>query len=216
MGQVFVDITMSLDGFVAGPNMRPEEGLGDGGEQLHDWVVGTRAFKEGHGGSGGEEGADSDVAGEALARAQAFVMGRRMFGGEGDWDNPEWGDSPWEGWWGEDPPFHRPVFVLTSHAREPLVLGETTFTFVTDGIESALRQAHEAAGDGDIQVAGGASAIQQALGAGAVDELQVHISPVLLGRGVRLFAEGEEQPELELERTVASPAVTHLRYRVVK
>jgi dihydrofolate reductase len=195
--------------------MSPDAGLGDGGEQLHDWVVGTRAFKEAHGQSGGEEGPDSDVMAEHLGGAAAHVMGRRMFGGEGAWDNPDWGDGAWEGWWGDDPPFHNPVFVLTSHPREPLVKGDTTFTFVTDGIESALEQARAAAGDGGVLIDGGASAIQQSLRAGAVDEFQLHVSPVLLGGGVRLFEEGD-LPEIELERTIASPAVTHLKYRVIK
>ncbi len=215
MGKVHFDISMSLDGFVAGPNMTPDEGLGDGGEQLHDWVVGTRAFKEAHGGSGGEEGPDSDVMEEVAAGNGAHVMGRRMFGGEGPWDNPDWGDGVWEGWWGDEPPFHAPVFVVTSHPREPLVKGGTTYTFVTDGIESALEQAKAAAGDEDVAIAGGASVIQQALRAGRVDEFQLHVSPLLLGRGVRLFEEGDP-PEIELTRTIASPAVTHLKYRVVK
>jgi dihydrofolate reductase len=215
MGKVYFDISVSLDGFVAGPNMRPDAGLGDGGEQLHDWVVGTRAFKEAHGESGGEEGPDSDVMEEHLGGAAAHVMGRRMFGGEGPWDNPDWGDGVWEGWWGDDPPFHSPVFVLTSHPREPLVKGDTTFTFVTDGIESALEQARAAAGDGGILISGGANVIQQSLRAGAVDEFQLHIPPVLLGAGVRLFEEGD-LPEIELTRTIASPAVTHLKYRVIK
>jgi dihydrofolate reductase len=196
--------------------MRPGVGLGDGGEQLHEWMFDTKAWKESHGESGGEEGPDSDVVGEAFGGAAAFVMGRRMFGGEGPWDNPEWGNQPWEGWWGDEPPYHRPVFVLTSHPREPLVKGETTFTFVTDGIESALEQARDAAGDGEIQIGGGANVVQQYLRAGLVDEFQLHVSPRLLRRGVRLFDEGDEEAELELLRTVASPAVTHVKYRVVK
>jgi dihydrofolate reductase len=214
MGKVYFDITASLDGYVAGPNMSPDQGLGEGGEQLHDWALGTKAFKEAHGGSGGEEGPDSDVMAEHLAGAGAHVMGRRMFGGEGDWDNPVWGDEPWEGWWGDEPPYHRPVFVLTSHPREPLVKGDTTFTFVTDGIESALEQAREAAGDGDVLIDGGANVIQQALSVGAVDEFQVHVAPLLLGGGVRLFAEGPG-PDIEIVRTIASPAATHIRYRVI-
>jgi dihydrofolate reductase len=215
MGKVSFDISVSLDGFVAGPNMRPDEGLGDGGEQLHEWVVGTKAFKEAHGDSGGEEGPDSDVM-EELIGAGAHVMGRRMFGGEGDWDNPGWGDEPWEGWWGDEPPFHGPVFVLTHHPREPLVKGETTFTFVTDGIESAIEQAREAAEGGDVRIGGGGNVIQQALRAGLVDEFQLHVPPVFLGRGARLFDEGDPPARVELVRTIGSPAVTHIKYRVVK
>src|SRR5215207_606576 len=181
MGKVTFDMAMSVDGFIAGPNMRPGVGLGDDGERLHEWMFGTKAFKESHGESGGAEGPDSDVVEEALGAPAAFVMGRRMFGGEGPWDNPDWGEERWEGWWGDEPPYHRPVFVLTSHPREPLVKGETTFTFVTDGIESALAQARDAAGDGEISIAGGANVIQQYLRAGLVDEFQLHVSPVLLG-----------------------------------
>jgi dihydrofolate reductase len=145
-------------------------------------------------------------------------MGRRMFGGgEGPWDDKAWGDEPWEGWWGDEPPFHRPVFVLTHHAREPLTKGETTFTFVTDGVESALEQARGAAGGKDVALGGGANVAQQYLSAGLIDEMQIHIAPVLLGRGVRLFDNlGPEHVELECTRTIHSPAATHLRYRVVK
>jgi dihydrofolate reductase len=141
-------------------------------------------------------------------------MGRRMFGGgEGPW-----GDEPWEGWWGDDPPFHVPVFVLTNHQREPLVKrGGTTFHFVTHGIEAALEQARAAAGDRDVAIAGGADVVQQYLRAGLVDDFQVHVAPVLLGGGTRLFGDlGTELPELERTRVIDSPTVTHLRYRVVK
>ena len=140
-------------------------------------------------------------------------MGRRMFSG-GTGPGP-WADDPnANGWWGDEPPFGHPVFVLTHHDREPLVLGATTFTFVTDGIESALEQARAAAGGKDVLVAGGGSAVQQYLAAGLLDELQVHVAPLLLGDGVRLF--DQAAGELELERVIASPAVTHLRYRVVR
>jgi dihydrofolate reductase len=216
MGKVTFDMAMSLDGFIAGPNMRPGAGLGDEGDRLHQWMFETKGFKEAHGESGGTEGSDSDVIAESLASAAVYVMGRRMFGGDGPWDNPEWGDEPWEGWWGDEPPYHKPVFVLTHHPREPLVKGETTFTFVTDGIESALDRARDAAGDGEISIAGGAAVVQQYLKAGLIDEFQLHISPLLLRKGVRLFAEGDEPRELELIRTIASPAVTHLRYRVLQ
>jgi dihydrofolate reductase len=212
------DITMSLDGFIAGPNMRPEKGLGDGGDRLHEWAYGLKSFREPHGESGGEDNADSEILEEALLFPGAHVMGRGMFGGgPGPWGDAAWGDEPWEGWWGDEPPFHKPVFVLTHHAREPLTKGETTFTFVTDGIESALEQARAAAGGKDVALGGGANVAQQYLAAGLLDELQIHIAPVLLGQGVRLFDNGgPEQIELESTRVIESPAVTHLRYRVVK
>ena len=216
MGKLTFNIAVSVDGFAAGPNMSRDEPLGEGGERLHEWMLETRAFKESHGGSGGAGGPDSDVVDEFMSAPSAYIMGRRMFGGEGPWDNPDWGDEPWEGWWGDEPPFHRPVFVLTSHERDPLVKGDTTFTFVTDGIESALEQARDAAGDGEITIGGGASTIQQYLSAGLVDEFQLHLAPVLLGGGRRLFEEGGGPGSLELLRTVASPGVTHLKYRVVK
>ena len=138
-------------------------------------------------------------------------MGRKMFGGgDGPWD------EKWRGWWGEDPPFHVPVFVLTHHPREPLPMeGGTTFTFVTDGIESALEQARTAAGDKDVMIAGGASAVQQYLAAGLLDELYLHIVPILLGAGERLL-EGVGDPSLEPVKVIASPAVTHVKYRVVR
>jgi dihydrofolate reductase len=206
---------MSLDGFIAGPDMSPEKGLGQGGERLHEWAVGTESFREAHGDSGGEKSVDSKILEETLGAPGAVVMGRGMFGGgEGPWGEDEaWGD--WQGWWGDEPPFHMPVFVLTHHAREPLNKGETTFTFVTDGIESALDQAKAAAGDKDVALGGGAKIAQQYLKAGLIDEMQVHVAPVLLGEGVRLFENlGPEHIELECTRVIESPAVTHLRYRV--
>jgi dihydrofolate reductase len=214
MATLTFDITMSLDGFVAGPNPGPDQPLGAGGERLHEWVYGLASWRERHGEEGGATNRDSEVVEEHLARTGAVVMGRGMFGGgEGPW-----GDDPWEGWWGDDPPFHVPVFVLTHHAREPLPKqGGTTFTFVTDGIESALEQARAAAGDRDVLVAGGADVAQQYLAAGLLDELQIHLVPLLLGGGVRLFDNlGDDRPELECTRVIESPAVTHLRYRVVK
>lgn len=217
MSKLTFDITMSLDGYIAGPNMRPDLGLGEGGERLHDWALETEAFRESHGRRGGETGSDSEILEEMLAAPGAFVMGKGMFGGGDGWDDPAWGDEPWEGWWGDEPPYHRPVFVLTHHPREPLVKGETTFTFVTKGIESALEQARAAAAGRDVALGGGANVAQQYLKAGLIDELQLHIAPILLGRGVRLF-DGlvPEDVELEIARTVESPAVTHVRYRLVK
>lgn len=218
MAKLTFDISMSLDGFIAGPNMTRENGLGDGGERLHEWAYELKGFREPHGQSGGTTNKDSEVLEETLSSAGAIVIGRGMFGGgEGAWDDKAWGDEPWEGWWGDEPPFHMPVFVLTHHARETLVKGETTFTFVTDGIESALEQARAAAGDKDVAVGGGASVAQQYLAAGLLDELQIHLVPLLLGDGVRLFEHSDsEQVELECTRVIQSPAVTHLRYRVVK
>src|SRR3954471_17736554 len=214
MSKVFFSISASLDGFVAGPDMKPDQGLGRGGEQLHEWVVDTEAFQRLHGRSGGVEGAASDILDEVASRTGAHIMGRRMFGGEGPWDNPAWGTEPWPGWWGDEPPFRGSVFVLTHHEREPLVLGETTFTFVTDGIESALEQARPAAGEKDVQIAGGADAIQQYLRAGLVDEFQVHVAPVFLGEGVRLF-DGVGDVRVECTEVLRSPAAAHLRYRVL-
>ena len=215
MPKVIVDISMSLDGFVAGPNPTLDEPLGQHGEDLHEWAFAAASWRESHGQSGGEDNADSKVIEESVARSGAFVMGRRMFsGGEGAWEN----DPKATGWWGDEPPFHVPVFVLTQHAREPLDMqGGTTFTFVTEGIEVALEQARNAAGEKDVTLAGGASIAQQYLKAGLVDELQVHVAPVFLGDGVRLFESlGDARPELELTRVVDSPRVTHLRYRVQK
>jgi dihydrofolate reductase len=215
MAPLILDISMSLDGFVAGPNPGLEHPLGEGGEQLHEWAFPTRAFREAHGESGGEENADSEVVEELRRRVGAAVMGRRMFsGGQGPWEE----DPNADAWWGDDPPFRHPVFVLTHHEREPVTKqGGTTFTFVTDGIESALEQARAAAGDKDVQVGGGASVAQQYLKAGLLDEIQLHVAPVLLGGGVRLFENhlGGRAPTLECTRVIESPKVTHLQYRVV-
>lgn len=217
MGRVVLDISMSLDGFIAGPNPSLEQPLGAGGDRLHEWILGLASFRERHGGSGGVRDRDDEVVAESLAATGAVVMGRRMFsGGEGLWED----DPNAEAWWGDEPPFHHPVFILTHHAREPVTKqGGTTFTFVTDGIEAALEQAHAAAGDKDVAVGGGANVVQQYLRAGLLDELQIHVVPVLLGDGVRLFENhlGAGQAELECTRVIESPAgVTHLRYRVVK
>ena len=209
MGKVFVDITMSLDGYVAGPNQTLEHPLGTGGERLHEWLYGLAAFRERHGESGGEESADSALVEEALERTGAVVMGRRMYsGGSGPWEN----DPNADGWWGDNPPFRVPVFVLTSHPRETVAKeGGTTFTFVTDGFRAALDQAREAAGNKDVSVAGGGRTVQQFLQAGLIDELQVHIAPLLLGGGVRLFGEGHPAA-LKPTRVIDSPAATHLTF----
>ena len=197
MGRVTFDISMSLDGFIAGPNDVPGNGLGDGGEALHEWAVNSRSWREAHGYEGGEEGADSDLLDETFARAGAIIVGRRMFDNANEW--------------GDEPPFHMPVFVVTHREREPLEKGETTFEFV-DGTEAALERAREAAGDGDVAIGGGASVIQQFLAAGLVDEFQIHVVPLLLGDGVRLFTDGADRRVLEKTRVIDSAGVTHLRY----
>ena len=209
MSRVRCQISVSLDGFVAGPNQSLDTPLGEGGERLHEWALVTAAWLRQHGREGGERNADSDVIDDVTAGVGAHIMGRRMFGGgEGPWD------ESWKGWWGEEPPFHTPVFVITHHPREPVEMqGDTTFHFVTDGIESALDRARAAAGDQDVAVAGGASAIRQYLAAGLLDELYLHIVPVLLGAGERLLEDGGD-PTLEPVEVVASPGVTHVKYRV--
>jgi dihydrofolate reductase len=212
MSKVKAHISVSLDGYVAGPNQSEENPLGEGGERLHDWVVELRAWREPHGREGGEENASSAVLEEAEDNVGAEIMGRGKFGPPG---GGPWGDDPWPGWWGEDPPFHKPVFVLTHHEREPLTLSDTTFTFVTDGIESALAQAREAAGDKDVFLGGGADSINQYLAAGLVDEIELHVAPILLGGGERLF-DGVGDLKLEQLRAVEAPGVAHLKYRVVK
>ncbi|HEY6637177.1 MAG TPA: dihydrofolate reductase family protein [Solirubrobacterales bacterium] len=213
MSKVRFDISVSLDGFVAGPNQSAENPLGVGGEELHDWVVALKAWREPHGREGGEVNASSEVVEEAKANVGAEIMGRGMFGPP---DGGPWGDDPWPGWWGEDPPFHKPVFVLTHHEREPLTLSDTTFTFVTDGIESALEQAKEAAAGKDVFLGGGAEIINEYLAAGVVDELELHVVPILLGSGSRLFEGVGPETRLEQLRAVEAPGVAHLKYRVVK
>ena len=210
MPELILDISMSLDGFVAGPNPSLEDPLGQGGMRLHEWIIATKAWREAHGQEGGEEGVDSDLAAELVGQASATIMGRRMFsGGVGPWED----DPNADAWWGDDPPFHHPVFVLTHHERELLPLkGGTTFTFVTDGIESALEQAQAAAGDGDIRLAGGADVVRQYLRAGLVDRLQLHVAPVLFGQGTRLFEGNEGTLELARVRE-SSSGVVHLDYR---
>lgn len=205
MARVITDMSMSLDGFITGPNDGVELPLGASGERLHHWVYDLASWRERHKIAGGKTGTDAEVLEEAFANTGATVMGRRMF---------DYGEGPW----GDDPPFRKPVFVMTHHAREALVKeGGTTFTFVTDGIERALAQAKAAAGDKDVAVAGGANVIQQLLRAGPLDELQIHLVPVLLGEGRRLFDHtGSERVELETTRVIESPGVTHLRFRVAK
>jgi dihydrofolate reductase len=215
MSTTIIDISVSLDGFVAGPDPTLEEPLGRGGELLHEWAFATRGFQETHGRDATAAGTsvEDGLVAEHLARTGATVMGRRMFsGGEGPWED----DPRARGWWGDDPPFHHPVFVLTHHPREPLEMeGGTTFTFVTAGIEAAVAMAHEAAGGKDVLVAGGAQAVQQALAAGLATELQLHVAPVLLGSGRRLLEHlGATPPQLERTRVVEGERATHLRFAV--
>jgi dihydrofolate reductase len=210
MSSVTCHISISLDGFVAGPNQSTDDPIGEGGMRLHEWLFTTASWREQHGSGGGERNADSAVVDEVVQGVGAYIMGRKMFGGgDGAWD------QTWTGWWGDDPPYHAPVFVLTHHPREPLPMqGGTTFTFVTDGIESALEQARTAAGGKDVAIAGGASAVRQYLAAGMLDELYLHIVPIVLGAGERLL---DDVGDLTLEpvKVIASPAVTHVKYRVV-
>jgi dihydrofolate reductase len=198
MTKVTCDMSMSIDGFVAGPNQSLKEPLGERvGGRLHRWMS--------------EEPDKNAAAIEAITAAGSYIMGRKMFGpGRGAWD------EKWEGWWGEEPPYRAPVFVLTHHPREPLTMkGGTTFTFVTDGIDAALTLAREAAGDADIAIAGGAGTVNQYLAAGAIDELRLHVVPVVLGAGERLF-EGVGELTLEPLEITGTGLVTHLSYRVVR
>ena len=210
MSLVRAHISVSADGYVAGPNPTEREPLGEGGEDLHAWAFPLRTFRERHGREGGEENASDAVLREADANVGAEIMGRNKFGG----GPGPWGDDPWTGWWGEDPPFHMPVFVLTHHAREPLTLSDTTFTFVTEGIEPALEQARRAADGRDVLLGGGAESINRYLAAGLVDELELHVVPLVLGGGARLFDGVGPDLRLERIRTVEAPGVTHLKYRV--
>jgi dihydrofolate reductase len=215
MSKVRSDISISLDGCVAGPNQSEESPLGKGGEGLHDWVVQLAVWRESHGMEGGEVNESTRIVDEAVGSVGAAVMGRNMFGPPG---GGPWGDEPWRGWWGDDPPYHYPVFVLTHHEREPLEMeGGTTFHFVTDGIEPALERARDAAGGKDVTIWGGAQAINQYLAAGLLDELELHIVPILLGDGARLFAGlGDADVRLEQIRAVEAPGVTHIKYRVLR
>jgi dihydrofolate reductase len=213
MSKLRFQVSMSTDGFIAGPNPSVENPLGEGGMQLHEWAFKLAAWRKPHGREGGEVNASSEIVEDALKDIGANIMGRKMFGG----DPGPWGEDPWDGWWGDDPPFHTPVFVLTHYAREPLHMqGGTSFHFVTDGIESALAQAEHAAAGKDVSLGGGADVAQQYLAAGLLDELQLNIVPVLLGSGTRLFDNlAHADVALEQVMVVEAPGVTHLRYRVV-
>jgi dihydrofolate reductase len=204
-------ISMSLDGYVAGPDQSQENPLGVGGEKLHDWFYPLQVFQEMHGREGGEVNANTAVVERRLENVGATIMGRNMFGGgPGPWDEA----NPWNGWWGEEPPFRVPVYVLTHHPREPLEMrGGTTFHFVTEGVEAALDRAREAAGGKDVALGGGAEAANQYLAAGLIDEIEISIAPILLGAGARLF-EGVGALDLEPVEAIGGPGVAHLRYRL--
>jgi dihydrofolate reductase len=214
MGKVRAIITMSLDGYVAGPDQSEENPLGVGGEELHEWMFPLKVWREAHGDEGGEVTGSSPVVEGWSENVGAIIMGRNMFGG----GPGPWAKDPWTGWWGDNPPYHVPVFVLTHHEREPLEMeGDTTFHFVTEGIGSALDRAREAAAEANITVIGGANAIQQYLSAGLVDELEISISPRFLGGGERLF-DNLDGADIGLEQlgAVEGVGVTHISYRVLK
>jgi dihydrofolate reductase len=208
-----LNITMSIDGFVAGPSHSEQVPLGVGGMDLHAWLVELAVFRDTHGEGGGEVNASTPIAERFFENVGASIMGRNMFGGSGPW-----GDEPWKGFWGDEPPFHHPVFVLTRYAREPLELeGDTTFHFVTEGIEAALEQAKAAAGGKDVSLGGGADVVGQYLAAGLLDEMVISIVPLLLGDGARLFGGlGEARPKLEQVEAIEAPGVTHIKYARVK
>ncbi len=214
MGTLHYSTSMSLDGFVAGRNQSTEHPLGVGGELLHQWMRVLAVWrKEALGFDDGEVNASTAVIEERDRTVGAVVMGRNMFGG----GPGPWGDGEWRGWWGEDPPFHLPVFVLTHHPRERLEMeGGTSFTFVTDGIEAALDAARSVAGDADVDIAGGAGVAKEYFAAGLIDEFQIHHVPVFLGDGIRLFDDPALQGvKLERVDVVEAPGVTHITYRTV-
>jgi dihydrofolate reductase len=212
MSKMRCHISISADGFVAGPDQTAEQPLGERGERLHEWAFALAAWRAPHGMAGGEVNESSQIVEETLANVGAGVMGRNMFGPAGGGD---WGDGEWTGWWGDDPPYHNDVYVLTHHPREPVAMeGGTTFHFVTDGIERALERAKESADGRDVRLWGGADVINQYLAAGLLDELELHIVPVLLGGGARLFEGVGGEVRLEQVRAVEAPGVTHVKYRV--
>lgn len=213
MAQVRIhDFSISLDGYGAGPNQSTTDPLGVGGENLHDWFVQTRTFKQAHGGEGGTAGLDDEIAARGTSGIGAYILGRNMFGPV----RGPWPDENWRGWWGENPPYHVPVFVLTHHPRPPLTMnGGTVFHFVTDGIEAALERARAAAGDNDVRIGGGAATIRQYLQARLVEKMHLAVSPILLGSGEPLLA-GLDLPALGYRciEQIASDKATH--YMIVR
>jgi dihydrofolate reductase len=214
MSRLRCHISISADGFVAGPNQSRENPLGEGGERLHDWIVTLAVWRASHDQPGGEVNESTQIVAETIENIGAGVMGRNMFGPVGGGD---WGAEQWNGWWGDDPPYHNDVYILTHHPREPVEMkGGTTFHFATDGVERALERAKESAGGQDVRLWGGADVVNQYLAAGLLDELELHIVPVLLGDGARLFDNlGGAEIELEQVRAVQAPGVTHVKYRVL-
>jgi dihydrofolate reductase len=208
---IVAQLSVSVDGYLAGPSPSLEDPLGIGGMQLHEWAFRLEAWRRPHGLEGGEVDIDTPLVEEGEHGMGAVVMGRKMFsGGDGPWES----DPNGQGWWGDEPPFHAPVFVVTHHPREPLELTGTTFHFVTDGVEAAVALARAAAGDARVSIAGGAAVVQQCLAAGVLDELIVHTAPVFLGGGTRLFEDGTPPRRLEVLEVVAVPLATHVRYRI--
>jgi dihydrofolate reductase len=200
--------SLSVDGFGAGPEQSLNDPLGKRGMELHQWALGTRTFQTMFGKEGGSVGVDNDYAARAMSNFGAFILGRNMFGPvRGDWP-----DDSWKGWWGDNPPYHAPTFILTHHARDPIVMeGGTTFHFVTEGIEAALEKARAAAGQQDVKIGGGVSTVRQYLKAGLVDELHFAIAPIMLGRGEAMF-EGIDLPGLGFRviEHIATEFATHV------
>jgi len=213
MSKLRCHISISLDGYVAGPNQSQKNPLGEGGERLHEWLVSLGAWRQSHGLAGGDVNESARIVEESRENVGAGVMGRNMFGPIG---GGHWGAGGWTGWWGDDPPYHYPIFILTHHLRDPVKMkGGTTYHFVTEGIESALERAKDAAGGKDVMLWGGAQVVNQYLAAGLLNELELHVVPVLLGDGARLFDNlGAAHVQLEQVRAVEAPGVAHLKYRV--
>ncbi len=212
MTKLKLDISVSLDGYVAGPNPSLDDPLGERGMELHDWIFGLEAWREAHGLEGGDRGADNDMVTAMNANVGAIILGRKMFsGGSGPWED----DPNADGWWGAESPWAYPAFVLTHHARDPVDKGPgRAWSFVTGGIEEALERAREAAAGREVLIGGGAEVARQYLNAGLVQTIQLHIAPVLLGAGTRLLDGVDPGLKLTIADAVHSPTVTHIRYDV--
>jgi dihydrofolate reductase len=204
------NLAISLDGYAAGPDQSLDNPLGVGGNRLHEWAFATRSGRQMHGMDGGDEGLDDEYVAQGDVGIGATIMGRNMFGPI----RGPWGSDEWTGWWGDDPPYHHPVFVLTHHPRPSITMqGGTTFHFVDEGIEAALERAFDAAGGRDVRIGGGAATIQQYLRAGLIDDMHLVIVPTLLGSGERLFDHLDGGPDgYECVEFVSSPSVAHVRF----